>query len=559
MIANCQEILGTLEQMRAACQAAKGQKNVYISVKKGVYDWADPQALADYDALMRGELDYDTHWGRNGIPYNKGVVFENVENLVIDGNGSTLMMHGLISPFSFWNCRKVTLKNLDIDWARPLFSVGTVLSHEGDTVTVKIDDEFPVQGGEPIWAIMDYDRCARRFGLIWKYRHMSPLEVIAPQTVRFQATLREQLAPGVGLILRHVGNYRPCIHLWESQDIVFENVCLYANPGMGVTGHYCKNVRFRNFAVRPRGDRLMSTNTDATHFITCEGNIDFEDCYFEGMGDDAVNVHGFYNRILEVVDERTVRATIDNENGTQDLRYDTPRQGDTAEFYDIDTLLPVWHSKVCRAEIDEAAWTVTLTVEDKLPDYIRKNTVFTKSNDVASLRIVNCKVDRIRARAFLTQTKKVLIDGCRITRCTGTGIHVNAALGWCESIPCEDVVISNNEIIECGYGDATFANACGITVQTKCRKKAVGVHKNVVIDGNRISGCGKNGIVLSSLENGRVTNNRFENCDAAVVIESCDAIELANNDYNGSWIVYGHESCPLTADNESDDYILPEV
>ena len=146
---------------------------------------------------------------RAGIPYNKGVVFENVENLVLDGQGSTWMMHGLLSPVSIWNCKHVRLKNFSIDWERPLFSVGTVLSHEGDEVVVRIDDDFPVKGGEPIWALMDYDRIARRFGLIWKYRNMSALELIAPQTVRFHAQLRETLHVGSALILRHVGNYRP--------------------------------------------------------------------------------------------------------------------------------------------------------------------------------------------------------------------------------------------------------------------------------------------------------------------------------------------------------------
>lgn len=546
-----------MRRLREISEAVRGMKDVTITVEPGVYHWKDEQAQADFDALMESRLDYDTHWGRAGIPYNKGVLFEQVENLTIDGQGSIWMMHGLLAPLSFWNCRHVRLKNFSIDWERPLFSVGTVLSHEEDEVVVRVDDDFPVKGGEPIWALMDYDRVARRFGLIWKYRNMSALELIAPQTVRFHASLREKLSAGSALILRHVGNYRPCIHLWESEGVSFDNVCLYANPGMGVTAHYSRDIRFRRFAVRPREDRLMSTNTDATHFITCSGTVDFEDCYFEGMGDDAVNVHGFYNRITELADEYTVVATIDNENGTQDLRYDTPRPGETAEFYDSDTLLPVWSAVVREAQIDEARWCVRLTLEEKLPSFIRKNMVFTKSSDTASLRIVNCHVNRIRARAFLTQTKRVLIEGCRIERCTGTGIHVNAALGWCESIPCEDVVIRHNRILDCGYGDATFANACGITVQTKCRKKAVGVHQNVVIDGNKIAGCGHNGIVLSSLKNGKVCNNRFSNCSAAVVVESCDEIELWENEYGGGRIVYAHERSPLTVDDEDDDYTLP--
>ena len=548
-----------LSSLRNISEALKGKQNVTVSLEQGIYHWRDPAAERDFGALMEGRLDYDTHWGRPGLPYNQGVVFDQVNGLTLDGNGSTLTIHGLLAPFTFQNCQRVTLRNFRIDWDRPLFSVGTVLSWEEGEITVKIDDDFPVRGGEPVWALMDYDRFARRFGLIWKYRNMSAMEQIEPQTVRIRAKLGQPLTPGTTLILRHVGNYRPCIHLWECEKVLMENVILHANPGMGVTAHYCRDLRFRGLQVRPAEDRLMSTNTDATHFITCSGTIDFENCYFEGMGDDAVNVHGFYNRITQVVDDHTVTATIDNENGTQDLRYDAPRPGDMAQFCDPRTLLPIWESIVRESRVDEEAWQVTLVLADPLPKEIAPSVVFTKCSDTAALRVVNCHVNRIRARAFLSQTKAALIEGCRIEHCTGTAIHVNAALGWCESIPCENVVIRDNRIRDCGYGDATFANACAVTVQTKCREKAVGVHGHVEIVDNEVTGSGRNGIVLSSLEKGQVMGNRFWNCDAAVVVESCGEVELSHNRYNGSRVVFSHGSSPLTQDNEEDDYVLPEL
>lgn len=550
---------GCLDQIREISTEVRGKKDVAICVEPGICHWRDAKAEADFDALMQGRLDYDTHWGRPGLPYNQGVVFEQVENLTLDGGGSTLVMHGLLAPFTFQNCRNVTLRNFSIDWHRPPFSVGTVLSAQGDQLTIKMDNGFPVRGGEPVWALMDYDRLARRFGLIWKYRNMPPLELVAPQTVRLRAQLQQQPEPGRAVILRHVGNYRPCLHFWECENVAVENVQLYANPGMGITAHYCRDLRFRRLEVRPAGGRLMSTNTDATHFITCSGVIDFEGCYFEGMGDDAVNVHGFYNRILEVAGPDTVVGTIDNENGTQDLRYDAPRPGDTAEFCDPQTLLPVWSAQVREAQVDEAGWKVTLKLADTLPEFIRPNVLFTKSSDTAALHVANCHVNRIRARAFLSQTRRAVIEGCRIEHCTGTAIHVNAALGWCESLPCEQVVIRGNQIRDCGYGDATFANASAVTVQTKCRKKAVGVHRRVEIEDNEITGCGRNGIVLSALESGRVVGNRFFGCDAAVVAESCGEVELACNEYHGSRIVFARDACPLTQDNEEDDYALPEL
>ncbi|MEA2731593.1 MAG: hypothetical protein QOF70_6068, partial [Acetobacteraceae bacterium] len=48
---------------------------------------------------------------------------------------------------------------------------------------------------------------------------------------------------------------------------------------------------------RPAGaptDRLVSTNSDGSHFITVERGPTIQDCTFSNTCDDAVNVHGFY-------------------------------------------------------------------------------------------------------------------------------------------------------------------------------------------------------------------------------------------------------------------------
>ncbi|MEA2910816.1 MAG: hypothetical protein QOJ15_2897 [Bradyrhizobium sp.] len=53
---------------------------------------------------------------------------------------------------------------------------------------------------------------------------------------------------------------------------------------------------------RPKGattDRLISTNSDGSHFITVEQGPTMEDCSFANTSDDAVNVHGFYYYVVQ--------------------------------------------------------------------------------------------------------------------------------------------------------------------------------------------------------------------------------------------------------------------
>lgn len=256
--------------------------------------------------------------------------------------------------------------------------------------------------------------------------------------------------------------------------------------------------------------------------------------------------------------KNTVIATIDNENGTQDLRYDVPKPGDTVEFYNPHTLVPSLQSKVKETKINEKEWNATISFEDDILEKIGINCIFTKINNTAFLRFAHSHVNTIRARALLIQTKEALIENNIIEKCTGTGIHINTALGWCESTACDGVKIRNNIIRDCGYGDATFGGAAGIAVQTKCRELAVGVHKNVEIEHNQIYGSGRSGILLSCLKNSRVWGNKIENCSYAIVVESSDCIELWDNEVNGGKILYQTNRSLVTLSEEKDDYTLIE-
>ena len=41
------------------------------------------------------------------------------KNIVIDGNGATLLVHGKMTPFLFDGCENITLKNLIIETVQP--------------------------------------------------------------------------------------------------------------------------------------------------------------------------------------------------------------------------------------------------------------------------------------------------------------------------------------------------------------------------------------------------------------------------------------------------------
>lgn len=523
--------LDLMNHLRDIAEKCNGQSDVVIEFENGCYDIEDESAINDFNRLMKGDLDYDTHWGKGNIDYNKGLVFQDVHNLKVIGHQSTLIFDGLIAPFTFINCHNVYVEGLTIDWKRPPFTIGKIVSVNNKTVSIKLHEDFSIEGGEPIWALMDHDPYRKRFGKAWQFRNMSSVRKLSDDFFEFDTDAYSELVIGHDIVLRHVGNYRPCIHILESKNLYFKDLTIHNNPGMGVVGHYSENITFRNLKVMPKRDHIMSTTTDATHFINCEGLLDFENCYFEGMGDDAINVHGFYNYITEIIDDYTLEVTILNENGTQDQIFDIPKIGDVVEFSRVYDLKPIGvDNKIKSYKVNELQWKAALTFENKLSDEIGVGDLLTKSNDVAALRFVKCHVKSIRARACLIQTRNVIIEDCLIENCTGTGIHLDTATGWWESVRCKDVSIRHNIIRDCGYGDGTYHNTSGIAVITESEGDAVGIHSHILIENNEIYGNQNTGITVQCTNECQIIRNKIKNCDIAVDIAVSDNILIQDND-----------------------------
>lgn len=524
----------SLQEIRKIAEAIRGCHDVAIHFTGTEYHWTDPDAVADFNRLMCGTLNYDTHWGRPDLPFNKGIVFENVNGLHISGSNTTLLLAGLIAPFTFRNCSNVHMENIAIRWERPPFTPFHIVKVEGKRIFLNIFDGFQIFGGEPIWAIMEYDTVRNRIGAPWKFRVNDVLHLESDDTIWFETdTCDGNLQAGNNLIVRHIGNYRPIIHLYGGRNFRFSNMTLYSGPGMGLVAHLTEDVTLRNFNVRPWKNLMMSTNTDATHFISCAGTIDVEDCYFEGMGDDAINVHGFYNTITAIPDSCTAEVTICNPNGTQDMIFDAPAAGDCVEFSHHDILLPFASGKVRDVNIDEAKWSATLHFDGPIPDQVQPGDLLTDCSRVAAMRFVRCHINSIRARAALIQTRNALIENCLIENCTGTGIHVDTATGWYEAIGTRDVVIRNNIIRNCGYGDATYCQTAGIAVTTECPENALGVHKRLEIVGNDIECGGKNGIFVSCCKEVSICSNKIKNCPSAILFECSDQLCVRDNEIDG--------------------------
>lgn len=496
----------------------KGSNDLKIVIPKDTYYIRDIKAIKEFERLLNGKLSPDIPWGAKNIPYNMAFELKGLKRVEIDGQNSKLIFSGLIQPFEIINCENLTLKNFSIDWERPPYSEGKIKEVLEESVIVEIFDEYTLFGGEPVWSFHNYNIQNRRFGEICPYRDMSNLRHISNNIFEFKYKDAKKLFAGEGIVIRHIGNYRPGIYIHESKNVKIENVQIKCCVGMGILAFKSENINIINSSVEPAVDRQMSSTTDATHFISCKGRILFNNCYFSGMGDDVANVHGFYYMIQEIVDAKTVIVNIDSEFGTQNQIMDYPDISDKIEFVKKESLKTFAQNKVKRVIRHQNEMSLIIEFEYDIVNEIKKGDLLANSTRTGKLFFNQCRVENIRARGLLIQSRDCLVTNSTFQYCTGTGIHINTASGWWESIGTQNIAIINNLFEHCGYGPGTYKDTSGICIQTECEEPAKGVHRDIIIANNKIIASKNTGIHIESADGVTLANNNISSCKVPVVI-----------------------------------------
>lgn len=521
--------MNNVDSIKRTLSKLEGSENVTLVFNKREYSFLNEKALKDYNIYMMGKKDYE--WGSNIDDKNYAFVFKNIKNLIIDGQGAELLFSGLIQPFEFDNCQNITLKNFSVNWTRPIYSLGEIIKVEDMRYTIKLFEALSLDYKPPISAILNYDLNSKSIvAELDTFFNCKSTELLSEDTivVNVKKSISDKIKVGDGCVLRYLLNYRPCFHFWECSNVNFNDITIYSNPGMGVIAHRSSDFSFKNFRVQrsEKLERVLSTNTDATHFINCKGSISFDNCYFNAMGDDAVNVHGFYMKAKEIISKNKIKVFVPA--NIQDEVFDYPDVGDRIEFVKEKDLFPFGFGNIKNVEVDKNIGDIYIEFEENLPENFQTLDLIANATRVASLKFKNCRVDNNRARALLIQTRNVVVDNNIFNQCTGTGIVVDCADGWYESIGTQNVTISNNKFIDCGNYGGTYDDANGIAVITECAESVVGVHRDIYIKNNIIS-CnekkGKLGIKIRCAKNVVLEGNVIKGCSENIKIEHSEEIK----------------------------------
>ncbi len=473
------------------------------------------------------------------IPKHLGILIENASHIAIHGNGARLVCRNKMIVVCIDHSEEVTIRDLQVDYHRPTVSEFTVVSATENAADLRIhpDSWHTIADGKITWLGEGWSHdtglaqeLIPETGSIW--RRKDPLqgmrlEAMEPGVMRAHG--KHSMIPGRVFQLRET--YRDCVGIFVrgSKAVTFVNLDLLYLHGMGIVGQFSEDITLDKVRMAPEASsgRTCSVWADSTHFSGCRGQITYRECVFDGAHDDAINVHGTYLQIQEVLSSTSVRLRFMHR---QTYGFMAFNPGDEVDFVRWDSMESFGSSKVTDARMINP-FEIVVTLEQQVPDGLRVQDVLENTSWTPAVEITGCTIKRIPTRGFLlTSRQKVLVQGNRFVRIHSNGINIEAdSSNWFESGCVRDMRILDNRFEECGKE--------AILITPRQRIPNPSVHQNIQIRGNTfvlpesgtaVKAAGTSNLVIADnvIE---LTTDPYQR--SIMVTNDCNAVNLANNSF----------------------------
>lgn len=462
-----------LKKIRAEYQAGD---SVIIRFQKGTYNFYEKGAA---------EREYYISNHDQDNPKKVGMPLEELKSLTLDGGGASFVFHGRMLPVSLLHSSNCSLKDFSIDFKNP---------HIAQVEIVRNDPKLGITFKPASWVNyrVSKDSIFEAYGDGWTVRHSwgIPFEKETRRIV-YNAGDRgcntkgsfitddgyvqapfwkdETLTSGTVFVMRGWGRPTPGIFLSHNVNTTLTNIKVHYAEGMGLLAQLCENISLDKFNVCLKGNddaRYFTTQADATHFSGCKGKIISVNGLYEGMMDDAINVHGTYLKVIKKLDNQTLIARYMHD---QSWGFDWGFPGDEVQFIASKTMELIGGKNQIKLikPVDKAsvsgAREFEITFEESLPDGVDEN--------------IDCGIENLtwtpevyfagniirnnRARGSLFSTpKKTVVENNLFDHTSGTAILLcGDCNGWFETGACREVIIRNNKFVNALTSMFQFTNA----------------------------------------------------------------------------------------------------
>ena len=470
---------------------------------------------------------------------------QELEGVTVDGNGSMLLVDPKQAYIRIRRCEGVTVKNFLLESDPLSYTQGEIIATNADKGWFDIElmegycdmpsDEM-LATVRPFWpwgAVLDpaerrirpgmtdhvfterFEKIGeRRYRMFTKPNYLEAIAQYRIGDVYFQPLYWNSVERMEGLGMHVSYDASANIIVSQSADCEIENITMYSGRS-AMTSRVEFNtgrITFDRFQVRHRpgfDDRVVTNWRDGMHCKDNRVGPLIEDCYFEGMLDDSINIASDTIMAVEQLSATTIRFC--NWRGPLTWHRDicAVQEGDQLMAY----FPPTGEVKgpYTIVEMDEEQpqiMTLDQPIEGLLTGQVRAKvdvnaTQFYNLNAVNRGFIVrNNTFDKQRRDAMRTRGYDGLIEGNTVRNLAAEGIYLSNEMGnFYEGPFSQNVVIRNNH----------FSNMHGVILKliSRTATEPLPLMKNIVVEGNTFESQVAKPVVVDNVANVTFRNNRY--------------------------------------------------
>lgn len=451
--------------VKKAMAYCKTKKGVTLRFPKGRYDFWPAHCI---------ERDYFESNTTDNNPKRLAILIDEMADFTLDGDHSMFVIHDRMQPVTVENSTDIRLKNFSVDWDIPLTAEGRVVASTASGFDVEIDRyQFPYMiennrlffVGEgwksPMFAWMEFRPDSRIVEPYTGDRGWGGYraEELRPGVVRFSHEKGQSKYPKAGnyLVLRHSARDHAGMFLLNSRGVVMEDIHLYHTCGLGILSQYSSDLSFSRVEVVPNPvkKRYLSGHDDGFHFMGCSGSIKIEDCRWQGLMDDPINIHGTCARIIRTeAPDRLIARFMHHQSTGMEWGRVGEKVGfiDNANLHTIGTGTIKSFRPLNRDEFE-------IVFNEPFPADLKEGEAIENLTCTADVEIRRCRFQSCRARGLLISTPgKVIIEDNDFESSGSAILIAGDANQWYESGAVKDVLIRRN----------TFRSACLTSLYQFC-------------------------------------------------------------------------------------------
>ena len=478
---------------------------------------------------------------RNNGPYK----FHNLTDVHINGNGSTVICNNQEQAFSFYNCVRVELRDLTIDYDPLCFTQGeiTAVAEDGSWFDVRIDEGYPVTGLAAN-RVQFYDpqtRLLKRNSITTYTSNYSALKQLGHNLFRAVKNGTWSAGEQVGdLVVMDVKTDKPnagvhTVMLNKCYNTKLENVTVYGSNTFSFFEKEGYANEYRNCVVdrgpMPQGirPRLRSGNADGIHSSQARKGPTVTGCKVGHNGDDCIIVCG---RSFPVGSADAAKGTIDlvtrethpvfrRGDRLVVVGYDGKRKGEL-RLVSVSRFDPTEEQRNAVTTgypslLSKASYKLGFRLKVKqMPFEIGPGDVVFNADAVGSGFLVkDNEVGHVRSRGILIKGIDGVVASNRITGCAMQGILMSPEIEWMGGGFSSNVQIVGNTIEECMFerGNPRIPpGALSLFYITGDAKVAEpGAFINITVQKNKVTGCPCPAIAVTSVDGLKMSDNEVEN------------------------------------------------